>query len=978
MLLSFPLMSTSLYAADATENNAQEDQVEVIEVTGIVGSLRRAEAIKLSAKSIVEVISAEDLGQFSDDSIAQALQRLPGVQVEEDTSGSAGDKVSIRGLGSQFVVATINGRPAWGSGDGEGKDLRSFNFNVIPGEVVSQVVVIKTPVADTVESGIGGSVDMQTLRPLDANFKDKNWIGQLEARIVKTDIGEANWGERFSGAYIAKNAEETFGGYVAFNWSDTETGKDRMSARFREKHPFYIDHNNNFLPDDNELYDGVTHFRDLEYSPDRYKTEKGAVNVALQWMPTDNLNIVADVLYTKSENINHRPNARFDIDRVLDKDNINGDDNLTLFAPDGIQLEDGGLGGSDDAPYHTTFMDGGQVRCTNEDTFERFTGTDCTESNGRLLTLRDQYRNNFQDSWIGGLNVKYDNGPWQISGDIFYNRMETEVNEISIEANTYNFENAIALDIRGSSAIPAMHTSSELVAQNFEARRIRVRQRTNEGEQIGVRLDFTYELDNDLVESVQFGGRYNTSEFDYVKSQRAEWACDEDECQDGLDAAMRTTGFNEPAYGMILPAFDLGAARDYLEGLGGRSAMDGGTDEFGPCVAGTVGPYINLNGRADTMLTDECKDLQDTFAVDEDTYNAYVSADLAFDIGDFPVYANIGLRYVKTENTAAGVIAVQDPDDDDDFIILDPIELTVTKSSFTEVLPSLNVQVDLTETLQLRLAASKSLSRPDLYDLSPRYKLSINDGEDDIFDPQEDCVEISDDCKVKQGNPDLKPYTAWNYDATIMWTMPTDGFLAASIYYKDIKDFIFENKSASYDVPGHVGSAFTIERPENASSATVEGFEIALHQPFTFLPAPFDGFGIQANYSYTDSQFASDLPEDIEKLFGQFALPGASKNNANGVLYFETDNFSARIAYVYRDAYFSSFTGGSSSTPRFFAESEKVSASISYKINDHLKIKVQGSNLTEDDKREFTSYDTLTTRYTSSPKSYSVSLTGKF
>ncbi|NQZ90033.1 MAG: TonB-dependent receptor plug domain-containing protein [Colwellia sp.] len=256
MLLTFPIMSTSLYAAETTENNAQEDQIEVIEVTGIKGSLRRAEAVKLSAKNIVEAITAEDLGAFSDDSIAEALQRLPGVQVQEDTVGSRGDQISIRGLGSQFVVATVNGRSAWGSGSGEGKDLRSFNFNVVPSEVVHQVVVTKTPLANTVESGIGGSVDMQTLRPLDdAKFKDKNWLGFFEARAEQTKIGDEDIGQRLSGAYVAQNDAETLGGYVAFNYSDIDSGKDRQQVRYRDSRTFFIDHNNNFEADEDEEYE---------------------------------------------------------------------------------------------------------------------------------------------------------------------------------------------------------------------------------------------------------------------------------------------------------------------------------------------------------------------------------------------------------------------------------------------------------------------------------------------------------------------------------------------------------------------------------------------------------------------------------------------------------------------------------------------------------------------------------------------------
>ena len=219
-------LAATLPMSQATAQNTgdaeAENVLEEVVVTGIRSSLRLSEDIKRQSKNIVEAITPEDLGKFVDDSIAESLQRLPGVQVEEDYVGSRGDQVSIRGMGPQFVVATVNGRSAWSSGSGEGFQLRSYNFSVIPSEVVNEVLVYKTPVADTVESGIGGTVDVRTLRPLNANYEDKNWLGRFEARAEMVDIGESNWGPRLSGVFAAKNDADTFGGYLAFIWSDIE------------------------------------------------------------------------------------------------------------------------------------------------------------------------------------------------------------------------------------------------------------------------------------------------------------------------------------------------------------------------------------------------------------------------------------------------------------------------------------------------------------------------------------------------------------------------------------------------------------------------------------------------------------------------------------------------------------------------------------------------------------------------------------
>jgi len=953
--LSVAVAATSPVYASAQV--AEELMTEEIIVTSIRSSIKRAEDIKKNSRNIVEAISSEDLGKFSDDSIAESLQRLPGVQIEEDVMGSAGDKVSIRGLGSQFVVATVNGRTAWSSGDGEGRELRSFNFSTIPSEVVNEVLVTKTPVADTIESGIGGSVDVRTLRPLEADYGDDNWIAQVEARAQARDIGDQDFGPRISGVFGAKNEAGNMGGYVAFNASNLDSGNDRQEVRYRDNREFYIDHNDNFVADADELYDGATTIRDVLFSSNRTELERGAVTAAFQYEPTDQLSLVADVMYTKADSVNRRPNTRFDFDRFISRTND------ILFAPDAIELADGGLG---DEPYHTTYIDQNGIRCNGTDQ-----DASCARNNGRLLAMRDQYRNNFRDSWIGGLNLKYENGPWTVTGDVFYNKLDTEVHETSIDANTYNLGGAITADMRGGEHIVVDYDVADLAHDNFEARRLRIRQRENIGDQTGARIDFDFKVDSGIVESVQFGARYNTSDFSYIKSQRASWT-DGGADQAAFDAAMYGTGFHDAVFGVALPMFDLASTREYLMGVGLPADVDGGS-EFGPCQAGNVGDYLSVTGKPAKMLTDSCIELANSFNVSEDTYSVYGAINLSGEIAGKPAFANIGLRYVNTDNSSVGVVAVSLDGDD---VQPDPSDTVYNSGSFDKVLPNINLRLDLTDAVQLRFAASETLSRPDLYDLTSRFQVSASDDvDDDVFTP-EDC--LNGGCVIKQGNPSLEPYTAWNYDLTVMWSMPTDGFLAASVYHKDIDNFIFDQVSGPITLPEYGVAEFSVVQPSNASSAKVTGYEVAIHQPFTFLPAPFDGFGVQANYSYTDSEFAADLPADVAAIFGSFGLPGASPHNYNAVFYYEKDKFSARVGYVYRDTYFSSFNGGAEGQPRFFDEEERVSASATYDINDSVQLRLQGSNLTEDGRREFTTFQTQTARYTTNPRSYSIGIRAKF
>ncbi|MBT8038618.1 MAG: TonB-dependent receptor [Gammaproteobacteria bacterium] len=960
-IFAVALPLTPVSAQDANTDN--ENVLEEVMVTGIRSSIRQAEAIKSEARNIVEAITPEDLGKFSDDSIAESLQRLPGVQVEEDYVGSRGDQVSIRGLGPQFVVATVNGRTAWSSGSGEGFQLRSYNFSVIPSEVVNEVLVTKTPMADTVESGLGGAVDVRTMRPLSANYDDRNWLGRFEARGEMVDIGDSEWGPRLSGVLAGKNDEGTLGAYVAFNYSDIPGGRDRQQVRYRTNRDFYVDNNNNFMRDDDELIEDATTIRDILYSPDRWDLKRGGIAAALEFRPTDELMIVADVLYTTFERENNRPNTRMDVERQFRQAS---DRDPNLFAPGSIILEEGGIGNT---PLHTTFIDINGARCIDDGV--EVQGAECSRRGApRALSLRDQIRNNYTDTTIGGLNIDWNRDNWYINGDLFWNDLDAVVLEASMDANNQDLVSPLIADLTGSGPPQSGVAQEDLDLNRFEPRRLRIRQRSTQGDQVGARLDFDVEMANQHIESVQFGARYNSSDIDYSASQRASWD-DGGADDDAFFAAFYTDQYFDPVDGVALPMVNFLDSFNYLSDVGLDGEVDPG---FGPCTTGNVAEFMKFNGRFDPKLTRTCEDLLQSFAVTEDTYSAYAAINLEGDWGNVPVFANLGLRYVKTENKSTGVVSTEIDEDTDISPEPDPNDTITTSGSFSKVLPSLNLRFDMTDRVQLRFAAAETLSRPEVYDLTSRFKISVSDDDDSGDITPEDCE--GGGCLIKRGNPNLDPYTAWNYDLTLMWAMPGDGFLATSIFYKDIEGFIFDAISGPVTLPEYGDAPFFVEQPTNAEDAKVSGFEIAIHQPFTFLPAPWDGFGVQFNYSYVDSEFSAGT-EAYDS--GKYGLPGASPNNLNTILYFETARFGARLSYVYRDDYFSSFGGGAfSGVDRYVKAKENLSVNLSYDITDYATITAKASNLTDDVQEEFITFATLMQSYYTRPRTYSVGVRIKF
>ena len=194
-------------AQDAEEPAAVEGAVEgdAIVVTGIRSSIQSSLDAKRRATSIVEVISAEDIGQLPDLSIADTLARLPGVTAQR-VRGRA-QQISIRGLGPDFSLALLNGREVVSAGNNRG-----IEFDQFPSELIAQGVVYKTGDAQLAAIGIAGAVDLRTIKPLDSKKRQISVSGTYTINdngSLNPDFGDD--GYRFFASYIDQNEAGTLG-----------------------------------------------------------------------------------------------------------------------------------------------------------------------------------------------------------------------------------------------------------------------------------------------------------------------------------------------------------------------------------------------------------------------------------------------------------------------------------------------------------------------------------------------------------------------------------------------------------------------------------------------------------------------------------------------------------------------------------------------------------------------------------------------
>jgi TonB-dependent receptor len=324
-----------------------------------------------------------------------------------------------------------------------------------------------------------------------------------------------------------------------------------------------------------------------------------------------------------------------------------------------------------------------------------------------------------------------------------------------------------------------------------------------------------------------------------------------------------------------------------------------------------------------TPSTDATVNPLSLFHIDEATTAFYIMPKFAGNVGGLAFDGNIGLRAVQTKDDLNGFQTVTPASVSPTGVaVLGPLSLS---SSYTDWLPSFNYRLKLTDTLFLRLAASKTITRPNFSQMSPSLTLNQN--------PITPSLNTG-----SQGNPELQPMRSTNVDVSVEDYLSKSNMVYAAGFYKDVTGF-----PASITQPETYNNVtYQVSTYANLNPAKIKGGEVGYQQFFTFLPAPFDGLGVQANYTYVNST----TPSSIQGY--SIPLTNLSRSSYNAVLMYEKGSFSARLAYNWRDKY---VTGVASFVnvgllPQIVRAYGDLDASLNYNITKNIELSVQGVNLT--------------------------------
>ncbi len=263
----------------------QATELGVVTVRGFAQSIQSAIAAKRSSNEIVESISAEDIGKLPDVSIGESIARLPGVSAQR-VAGRA-QVISVRGLSPDFATTLLNGREIVSTGDN-----RSVEFDQYPSELISGVIVYKTPKASLIGQGLSGTLDLHTVRPLDYQ-KDIFVIG---ARAQHNSLGRAAdssaFGNRMNASYIGQFMDHTLGVVLGYAHSQTPTQEDQVGL-YEPWHQVGADERPG-VPAGAWFSDGIKALRRTGY------TKRDAVMATVEWRPSNNWTSTLDLFHTKA------------------------------------------------------------------------------------------------------------------------------------------------------------------------------------------------------------------------------------------------------------------------------------------------------------------------------------------------------------------------------------------------------------------------------------------------------------------------------------------------------------------------------------------------------------------------------------------------------------------------------------------------------------------------------------------------------
>jgi iron complex outermembrane recepter protein len=839
-------------APAASSSDESGNTIEEVVVHGYRASVRASLETKREATGVEEVITAEDVGKFPDKNLAEALQRVPGIVTNREFG--EGERINLRGTLTSLTNTTYNGH-ALSSADwfilDQQNATRSFNYLMFPADLIGKVEVQKTAQADVQEGGIGGTINIQSRKPLELD--PYTLFASMEGAYTETSkkydpfgTAVASWHDKdgiigvlVSGIYqerhIRRDGFEVLG-YAALK--DTQAGSTDPTL----------------IP---------TLINSALFQQDRVR--KGG-NFDIQFKPFDQLEFNLNGFLSIFDAENTNQSWLVDPQRAI----ANGGSITNCVVDHGTcvagTVTSAKNGTADFGLFYDSFHRLAKTTSHNIDLDTKYTPTE-------NLTLHLDF--GYTDA-TGKTDPQYFpefGAPAAFSYDFTHGAPQvTMLPNGNGKTVDWTNPNDFIFDFANNDVF------------------------TNFDKEAYVYLDAEEKLDLGILKSVKVGFKGSNHE------------------RDASGNFTTYGGFFKPINTTPASAFFGGyAPSDFLHNI----AIAGSLTKawiVDPAKSQAILSQAEANsGRIPYP--------QGGFSARENTKGGYVMANLAGDRWR----GNAGVRFVHTDQTTAGAVFVADPTQPG--VIANPFGAYIpvtAERTYNDVLPSFNLAYDITNELVARLAAAKVMSRPDFTDMVPR--VILNPGA----------------LTGSAGNPNIDPYRASQVDLSLEYYPDKDTAYSLAFYYKDIKSFIVDRPSQQIlpfsgttapsgectTVSSNLFNCpFTVNVRSNGGGGKLKGVELGITQPI------WGGFGLQANYTYSDATLDSGAP-----------FPGNSKNTYNFTGFFENNLVSARLSWTQRSDFFVTFDRTSN---LYEAALTSLDAALSVNVTKFLAVTAEAQNLTD-------------------------------
>ncbi len=805
--------------------------LEALVIEGAREGQARAIQQQRAATNIVNLVSADAIGNFPDRNAAEALQRIAGVSLVRQRG--EGRDVTIRGAASDLNSFTLDGVSILSNQ----VDGRTISMDVFAAEQLAGIEVVKAVTPDMDGDSIGGAVNLKSRSAFDTEGRMVSANAYLQYNDLSDKIGyragatfsdvfgaNEDWGLSLSLSYNRRKGVEEF--LQTDNWAEkTFGGVTGVIPNVVSMHWLTIDR------------------------------ERTGVSTALEHKVNTADRIHVRVSFNEFVENNDRPRFLYQT-----RDNFN--------ATNPVSVADGRI-------TEISLTGVRARRIVNPRTF-----TDRAAS----LSAGGHWER-------GDLTIEFDS--WYSAGS---NRQEAYQGQWQTGTNlpiTFDFSTPYFFIATPDSTAENrdIHNPANYAHNQSQAQDRRV-----ENDEYGAKLDLAWATAVADREVIFSGG---------IKTRMSD----------------RSRDVFRETYNGIANNGTLGLSDERLAPLINVQDQLLGRYRFGPSVDPLFyRDYLRRN--RDLFVFNEATSMFDStvedYAVEEDIHAAYLMADVGF--GRLDLLA--GARYEHTETKSRGTRTEAG--------LFVP---TRESSSYGNLLPGLHARYRITEDLVARFSWNNTLARPRIDYLAPNF--SVNR-------PTNPTAE--DPVNVSGGNPDLRAIESMNWDASLEYYLSSIGLISVGVFRKDLDGPIYRSERTGVfeQLPARIVAY------NNAGDARIEGVEFTYQQQLTFLPAPFDGLGVYANYTLVDSSVTITEPGragEVLPLFGQ------SDTLTNLALSYQKHGLTIRVSMNRRGDYLVGL--GDPGLDIYAGRYVGFDLTASYRINERWTLHLEGNNLSNEPERSY-------------------------